>query len=289
MDKGVAIYLVPFLASALYAGQMVCDKLLLSKYKMATRELLPLTFVFLILAPFLVILLKPSEMTTLYTLLTVKWWLLASVLLAVIWNTAYYKAMRCSTLGELELSVLAVPVITPLLAFLVYSGERSVYRLLFAIIAACVVVWAHGDHHQQKRQWSLYHAMFIIGWAAEILIWPQILHTLTPAIYYLIRVTLVALIFIILCRPRLHLITDHHNWRLLIISSLVGGLAMVFLLQSIKSLGVISTLAAVSIAPMFVLLAEQNVLHERVKPRLLFAMLLIIFSAIMAQVASFGR
>ncbi len=292
---------LPLVAALLLAGSMVIDKFLLRVRGGHIRELAPIECVFLTVAAFLAVLLVP-EAAIIWSPHLV-WLLTLDILLAIIWNLAYYQALRHSSLGELELSVLAVPLLAPLFSWLLHPQMTGLTSLVLATLVAIIVIWAHlsatplNTQHSlgtikprglntKALRWQPAHAILLIGWAAETLLWAPITALVPAPLFYLLRIGAVSLVLLFLFKPRLQELTTRRLWWPLLLSGLAGGTAMILLLTAVHSSGLVASLAGLAVAPLLVLVAERRLLHERLPKRLVVATFLVLSVALLAQLTA---
>lgn len=277
--------LLPIIGSVLLAVGMVADKIVLSKKRVAVRDYLPATFCLLSIIPFLLVLFRPEERLLQPLSPYTAGLLMLDIILALTWNIAYYRAMQTSSLGELELTTLSVPLLAPAIAYAVYPAERIPLKLALAAVAALAVIWAHvGRKRDGALKFKPEHGIILFAWAAEILIWPLVLDAFSPALFYFVRVGIIALVGALIFKPRFDELTDKGAWRLALVSGLSGGAAMVCVITGVGTVGLTATMAAVAMSPVIVFVAEATVLREKLPMRLYLASAIVVIAALMAQV-----
>jgi drug/metabolite transporter (DMT)-like permease len=93
-----------------------------------------------------------------------------------------------------------------------------------------------------------------------------------------------ALFFTAYYRPRFRQISAPH-WGIIILSGAIGALLMVTRFYAFESLGIIHTTIIAVLAPIIVFLASWEILHERIKTRVLFASIVILIAVTLASLS----
>ena len=110
------------------------------------------------------------------------------------------------------------------------------------------------------------------------------LDAFSPALFYFVRVGVVALVSALIFRPRFDELTEKGAWPLAILSGVTGGAAMVCVITGVGTVGLTATMAAVAMSPVIVFVADATVLRERLPMRLYLASAIVVVAAIFAQI-----
>lgn len=267
-----------FLSSIGYAGGVVSDKIILGKYKVPVMRFIPLLFIFLsvITALFL-----PTWGSTNFALLA-QWHYIGlfvlMIVVAVTWNIFYYQGIQKENLAEFELIMMFVPLATVMLAEIFLPEERSVSTFIVGIVSSLALIASRFRRHhieisRAARRTML--AMFLI--AFESIVIKQLLLVFSPVSLYFVRTTVIAVIFIILYKPKLLEMT-REAFALTILSAIFGVMQMVMKFYGFQNLGVVETTIVLLLGPFMIYLFCYGYFGERLYKRELAAMGVIVAS-----------
>jgi len=271
------------IASIGYAGGVLADKVILARHKVPVMRFIPLLFIWL--AIITAVLLKPLGGVK-YDLLgnprTIGLFILM-ILVAVIWNIFYYEGIQKEDLHEFELIMLLSPLVTILLAEIFLPEERNLEVLIAGIIASVALILTRfRKHHLSigRTAWKTILAMLLMSF--ESILIKEMLAVFSPATLYFIRTFTIAIIFLILYRPKLFAISNI-AFALTIVSAIFGVLQMVLKFYGFQSLGVVETTLILLLGPFLVYAASSVILKERLFKRDVFAAAVVIICILYVQ------
>lgn len=258
-------------ASLGYAGGVIADKFVLSKYKVPVMRFIPLLFVWLsIITGILIFKFGGFELGLLFEVKYIIFFILM-VVTAVSWNILYYQGIQKEDLHEFELIMLLTPLATITLATIFLPNERDVSIFIPAIIASAALIATRFRKHHIKigtTAWRTILAMILMS--LESILIKELLDVFTPVTMYFVRTTVIGLVFIILYRPKL-LAMPRNAFALTLISAIFGVVQMVLKFYGFKSLGVTETTMILILGPFLVYIASATFFKERLFKRDVFA------------------
>jgi len=272
------------IASLGYAGAVLCDKLVLSRYKVPVMRFIPLMFIFL--SAITAIFLKVWGATPKYDLLfSLKYLIifLLMILVAVAWNIFYYQGIQKEDLHEFELIMLLSPLVTIIFATIFLPQERSLGIFIPGIIATtALLVTRFKKHHVAvgRLAWKTIIAMILMSF--ESILIKELLDVFSPVSLYFIRTVFVAIVFIIFYKPKI-LSMSRNAFALVIFSAIFGVVQMVLKYYGFDSLGVIETTMILVLGPFLVYLASSVLFKEKLYKRDLFAASVVVLCILYVQ------
>lgn len=267
---------------------LIWDKIILSRERVTLRVFLPVVFVFLfaftlILVPWfgrfdLSAALLPNSLFLLFLM----------VVIAVAWNVLFYQSIQRETAHQHELVVMMSPLITILLAAIFFPEEFNGAVFILALIASAALLFAKMTREHQIFSRTSYNTFLgVILMSTETIIIRELLYTYNPVALYAIRTLMLALFFTAYYRPRYNQISTKH-WSMLALSGLFGVVIMLTRFFAFEQLGVIYTTLVAILAPVIVFFGSWEILHEKIRPRVVFASVVILICVSIATVMAFG-
>lgn len=270
------------LAISVITGSLgvVIDKFILSRRHLSVHIMAPLQFLFLFLITAILVpwigrfdvakALEPVSMIL----------FIVMVVMAVIWNVFFYRAIKRESLQEVELIVLLGPLVTTLLSALFLPDERNLRVVGAAIVASFILLAAHFERrHLIFGKAATMLILAVVVMSVESILIKQLLQVWSPAALYLARTFYVFLFFNFLVRPNFeHLTSKSVLW--VIASASVGVTYMVSKFYGYQNLGIVYTTLVLAIQPSLTLLIGKIWLREPIKPKYLIATLAIIIAVI---------
>lgn len=259
------------IASLGYAGGVMADKLVLSKYRIPVMRFIPLLFIWLalitaILLPRLGRINMAAFNDWRYIVL-----LLAMLLVATVWNILYYKGIQQENLHEFELIMLLSPLATVVLATVLLPAERNAGIFIPALIASVVlIVTRFRKHHATlgKAAWRTIIAMLLLSF--ESILIKELLTMFSPVSLYFIRTAMLALVFVFFYRPKIFAMPKR-AFTLIVLSAVFGVIQMVLKFYGLRSLGVVETTMILIMGPFLVYMLSAVIFKESIYKRDLFA------------------
>lgn len=256
----------PFIAALSQVGGILIDKIVLTRRRVEIHVFAPILFLFLFLSTGLLFPLLgqiSEEFFSPYYLIL----FLAMLVSAVVWNIFYYRGVQSEKINEFELIVMFQPLLTILLATIIFQGEQNTPVAMVAIVAAVALVFAH--LHQKHLEFSagskgLILAVFFMS--IELIIIKLLLAVFSPVALYFVRTAIVFLFFLFYFHPQFNKV-GNKNIFLILLTSLLGTAQMVTKFYAFEQFGVIYTSLILILSPVLVYILSTIFLHERLKTR----------------------
>jgi drug/metabolite transporter (DMT)-like permease len=258
--------LAPLIASITQAFGVVIDKVILSQKQVPINKFIPLLFSLLALFTFLIL---PFDSWCSEEIVSwsVVGYLLLMIGLAFSWNILYYRAIRQETIQEFEPILMLSPLVVILLAPIFYLEERNSIILSISLIVGVILVLSHlerGSIKFKKESLGLLACIFLAG--LEVLVVRKLLFFFAPTPLYLIRCSVLFLIFLIYFRTNFARIDPSAVWGV-VITSLLGVAQMVARFYGYQNMGIVFTTLVLSLSPVLVYLLGFLFLKEKIQPR----------------------
>ncbi|MFA5158487.1 MAG: DMT family transporter [Patescibacteria group bacterium] len=265
-----------FLASIGYAGGVVVDKVVLSRYNLPVKRFVPLLFIWIaIITAFL---LPNFGHLDLKEILTTKYItiFIAMLLIAIIWNSLYYRGIQESEVHEFELIMLLSPLFTIIFSEIFLPGEHNMPVFIAGIIASLALIASRfrRKHLQiSKNTWVIVTAMIFMS--AESIVIKLLLDVFSPAALYFARTAIMSVIFLIIWRPKL-LNMPAKCFAYTILTAGFGVLQMVLKFYGFVRLGVVETTIILVMGPLLVYFFSAFYFKEYIRKRDIIASAVVI-------------
>ncbi|OGD57119.1 hypothetical protein A2V71_01645 [Candidatus Berkelbacteria bacterium RBG_13_40_8] len=276
----------PLIATVSQAIGVFVDKIILTRKQVTLHVYIPILFLFLcltvgVLFPFLGWV-NADFFKPLYLLL-----FLAMIVAAIIWNLFYYKGLQSEKIHEYELIVMFQPLLTIILATLLFKGERNIHIVIASVIAALALIISHirKQHFElSPGAWSLVWA--VIFMSIELIILKELLNVFSPVALYFFRTGILFIFFFLYYRPQVNKIAPA-NLYLILASAALGTVQMVAKFYGFEAYGVVYTSLILILSPLLVYALSMFLLHERLKLRTVVSFLVILGCIVYAT--TFGK
>jgi drug/metabolite transporter (DMT)-like permease len=259
------------IASLGYAGGVIVDKIVLSKFRVPVGRFVPLIFVWL--AVITAIFLPLWGKINLGNFIEFRNILLflGMILVAVVWNIYYAKGLQREDMHEFELIMMLAPLFTIIFAEIFLPRERSLPTLIAGLIASfALIITRFRRHHLKisKTTWQTILAMILMSFESILL--KELLNFMSPVMLYFIRTFTIAIVFLIMYRPKLFTMSKQ-AFALIIISAICGVTQMVLKFYGFASLGVVETTLILVLGPFIVYFFSTFYFKEQLYKRDIFA------------------
>ncbi len=277
-------FFFPVFAAVLQAGSFTLDKVVLSIRRITFRTYsgvsFPLLFV-IMLGIFLIF--RPPLSRDMFSE-NIVWLLAASILLSLITNLVFYRALDDDHLGEIQAIDLlrSIPVIV--FSGIIFADERNFALIIPACVASLAVAWAHWERHHFKIArhtlpfllWSLVSAPF--GAALSKIL----LAHFNPISLELIRDGALALVFgPLFFRDARR--TSVSAFSLLLATNILTAVAWLLFYFSYQRSGIVFTALVFSLQPLLVYLASLFFLKEPFERKKAIAFIIVLISIAVAK------
>lgn len=259
------------IASLGYAGGVIVDKIILSRFRVPVLRFIPLLFVWLavITAIFVPVWgkIKIDELLSLNYILIFA----AMILVAVTWNVFYYRGIQKEEIHEFELIMMLSPLTTIVFAEIFLPTERSWPVFIAGLIGSLTLIITRFRHHHFKistTTWQTILAMVLMS--GESILIKNLLVVMSPVTLYFVRTTIIAVIFLIIYRPKMFEMA-RSAYALTILSAIFGVTQMVLKFYGFASLGVVETTLVLVLGPFIVYFFSTFYFKEKLYKRDIFA------------------
>lgn len=277
-------FFLPVLSAFLQASSFTLDKVILSikkiDYRAYTGVSFPLIFVINLLIFFIVD--PPLSYEMIFGKLF--WWLFASILLMIVGNIVYYRALGKDKLSEME--VMGLITVLPVIIFsgVIFSDERKLGIIIPAIIASLAVIWSHwkGGKFVSKRDTMIFLIFYLVFSPIRTFIIKILLEAWNPISLELIHSGATAAILTPLFKKSYSAVTAK-ALLLLILTNLLTAIAWILFYFSFKASGIVYTVLLFSLQPLLVYLAAIFLLKEKPDFKKNLAFIIVLLSITFAQ------
>lgn len=269
-----------------YAGGVAADKIILDKRRVPVMRFIPLLFIWLALITAIFLPMWGRIDSTIFHNSKPLLVFVLMIGVAVTWNVYYYQGIQKENLAEFELIMLFTPLATVILAEIFVPSERNLQVFLAGLISSAALIASRFRPHHLKLSFLAKRTMLaMILMSFESILIKYLLTYFSPVSLYFVRTTIIALIFIVLYRPKLFSLSLT-AYSLTIISAIFGVMQMVLKFYGFQSLGIIETTMILLLGPILVYIISYFYFHEMLYKRDLLAMVIIVMSILYVQ---FGR
>ncbi|MEX1051910.1 MAG: EamA family transporter [Patescibacteria group bacterium] len=280
--------LLAFVSAIASAGSVIYDKWLLTRERLSISVMLSIGFVLvagitMFLTPFFGavdwdLALLPNSLFLLFIM----------IILAMAWNVLYYQGLQKQKVHDHELMMMLAPVLTILLAAVFYQEDLDMRVFWLAIIASVALLFAKGQkEHFFLNQNSYNTFLAVVLLSAESIVIRELLYSYTPVALYAVRTVILAVFFMLYYRPRSSQMSIRHWW-MIAGSALLGVILMLTRYYAFAETGIIYTMLVLVISPMIVYFASWEMLHEKIRPRVLIAAVVILTCVTLATTIIFS-
>lgn len=277
--------LVALISALASAVGLIVDKISLSRNRISLNTYIPVVFIFLFLFTAVFVPFRGYVNWDVVMLPNMLFLLFLMVIIAVAWNVLFYQSIQRESVHEHELISMTGPVVTILLAALFFPEEFNLKIFIIALIASLALVFARAEKKHftfDKTSYNLILAVVLMS--VESIIVRELLYQYSPETLYAVRTFFMAAFFTAYYRPKFKQISTKH-WLLMAASGAVGALLMITRFYAFESLGIIHTTIIAVLAPIIVFLASWEILHERIRARVIIASMVILVCVVLATLA----
>ena|SRR3989344_1694558 len=277
--------LYPVAAAVLQAASQTIDKVTLNvkrvTYKVYNVISFPLIFFFTLIA-FLIFrpALSMSQFTTLNTIL-----ITAAIVLGVITNAIYYKALKNDKLSEMQAIGLLSKIPLIIFAGIFFIEERNYITMILASIAALSLIWSHWERHHfhvAKRTWPFLIWVLIVSPFGGIIA-KELLKTFNPISLHLVTSFFQAIIFFSIYRKNLKSVPKKAI-ALLLLTNLLTSAAWILQYFSYQISGIVFTVLILSLQPLLIYFTSIFYLKEKPNKKKIISFIIILLAIITSQI-----
>jgi drug/metabolite transporter (DMT)-like permease len=270
------------------AGELVVDKILLGRRKLGLNIYLPFGFLFLFLFTLILTPFFGQIDWQVATLTNSLFLVFLMVVISVAWNALFYQSIQKEKVHNHELIMMLAPLITILLAAVFFPENFDKRVFYLAIVVSVALIFAKGRKEHFFVDKTSYNTFLgVILMSTESIIIRELLYSYSPVALYAIRTLFITLFFFVYYRPKTGNVSPQtFGW--IAFSSLFGLVQMLGRFYAYQQVGIIFTTLIAILGPIIVFLASWEILHEKIKPRVIFAALIILACVVIATALSFG-
>lgn len=279
-----------FFAALATAGDLIYEKYLFSVSRLKDRQKIFVTVMFIFAALFLSVFVlifpsfwevKAQATESLFVLLMV-----AVVAIACVRNLLYYYSFQREGLCQIEPFMSFSPLLTVLLAGMIYPNETNGTVFILAIIAAIALVFSKIEKKHLTIDKALIPIVAVVFLEAlENNLTRELLRFYSPVSMYMIRCFFIAISLLIFVRPKIGKLYIKEVGSLLAISFL-WVLVMVAVYYSYQSVGVVYTSLVLMLSPILIVLGSKFILKEKgVSKKNIIALVIVLACVVLAQFA----
>ncbi|HLC38966.1 MAG TPA: DMT family transporter [Patescibacteria group bacterium] len=268
--------LYPLLAMLSNVIGIVVDKFALSRQKIQL-DVFKVTL-FLLLCLFTAIFLPFLGSINITKALTPTYLIIFGLMLvtAIVWNIFYYQGIQKEKLYEFQTIITFTPLVTILLASLLFIEERKWQVELAAIIASLALIFAHvRKSHFQISQYSAGLIICVILTSLELILIKVLLNVYSPVSLYFLRTLIIFIFFALWYRPNLNNLPKS-GLALIAASAVMGAAQMILKFYGFEFFGVVYTVMVMTLGPILVYLSCFLIFKEELKKRTILAALVIL-------------
>lgn len=271
------------------AFELVVDKTILTKERVTLRVFLPILFILLFLFTLVLVPWLGHVDWQVVFLTNTMFLTFLMVVLAIAWNVLLYQSIQREKVHQHEMVMMLTPLVTIVLAAIFYPEELNTKVLILALLASVTLFFAKGQKEHFFIDRNSYNTLLgVILMSAETMIVRELLFSYTPVALYAIRTAFLALFFAFYYRPRYGGVSKKH-WSLISVSAFVGVVQMIAKYYAFSEFGIVLTTLITILSPIIVFFFSWEVLHERIKPRMVIASLIILACVVLGMYFSFAQ
>lgn len=266
-------------------GNILLDKSLLSRQRMAIHNYIPLVFVFLFFVTLLTLPWTGSINSAVATDQQYIFYFVLMILLALIWNIFYYQGLQREKIMEFEMTMLLTPLATIILATLFFPEEFNGPVFASAIIGSLALFATHlRKHHLHLDKYEIHLILAVFLMAMETMVQRELLEVYSPALLYAIRTGVLAAFFALYYKPNMHAVTNR-QFNTVFLIAVMGALGMVSKFYGYQTIGITFTTLLLLLVPILSSWIDTRVNKTRVKKRTVVAFVVILMCVVYGVLA----
>lgn len=277
-------FIYPLGAAILQAASFTLDKVTLSIKRVTHKTYIGISFPLIFLFTLIIFFIFKPQLTFDLFKGKILWILILSIVLIIITNIIFYRALKSDLISEMQTIDLLRNIPLIIFSALLFVDERNSLVIILALLAAGSVIWSHWEKHHfhiAKKTlpfllWTITIAPFT-GIMAKIL-----LETWNPISLELVRSGIIAIIFIPLFFKNIKNVPKKAI-PLLLLTNLLTTIAWILYFFSYQIVGIIHTVLIFSLQPLLVYFASLFFLKEKFQWKKFTAFMIILIAIIVGQ------
>ncbi len=272
------------LASLAYAGNILIDKIVLSRRKVAISDYIPLLFVFIFFCTLLTLPWLGGINWALAASRTYGFYFILMILLAIMSNIFYYQGLKKEKLLEFELISMLTPLFIVLMAAVFFPEEFNLPVMIAALVGTLALFLSHlRKHHLDFGKYEIHLLLAVILMAMEVMVQQELLAVYSPATLYALRTGTLALFFTIYYKPNIKTIADF-DFRMVFLAAALASIYFILRLYGFQIIGITFTTLILLISPILVAWISARANNEHIQRRSIIAFIVILLSVAVAAV-----
>lgn len=277
--------LFPILAAVLQAGSFTIDKLTLSIKQVTYKTYTGVSFPLIFAVTFVIFLIFRPPLNSEFFKGNLGLLIFASIILSIITNLIFYRALDDDKLGEIETLDIFSRVTIILFSGLIFTDERNLFLIIPALIASLAIIWSHWEHHHFKiaRYTLPFFLWSIITAPIAASISKILLQSWHPISLEFVRSGALA----IFLGPMFFKYSKHvpiKALHLLILTNILTSIAWILFYFSYQRSGIVYTILLFSLQPLLVYFSAVFFLKEKFILKKALAFVIVLASITIAQI-----
>jgi len=180
-------------------------------------------------------------------------------------------------MNEFELIIMFQPLLTIILATVFLGGQQNIHVTIAAVVAAVALIFSHiSKKHLEISSGAWYLILAVVFMSVELILIKVLLAVFSPVALYTIRTGILFIFFYFYFRrPNLFSMSATNVW-LILATAVLGVAQMVTKFYGFEAYGVVYTSLVLIAAPLLIYFVSQIFLHEKIRPRIFLAALVIL-------------
>ncbi len=276
--------LLAIMAAVLQASSFTLDKVILSIRGVNFRTYTGLSYPLIFAVTLAIFLLVRPPFSLQLVSGRLLWLFVASIILSVVTNLIFYRALDHDGLGEIQTIDLFGNLPTILLAMFLFKDERNPLIIVPAMVASCALVWAHWQHHRlvMARRTVPLVVWTVTGHPLAAAVSKLLLRAWNPIVLELMRSGAMAIVLGLIFSQEIKKASLKTGF-LLVITNILTTLAFILFYFSYQRLGIVHTMLLLSLQPILVYIASLVLLKEKLQPKKLVAFCIVLICIIVAH------
>lgn len=277
-------FLFPLSAAILQAASFTIDKVALLIKKVTHKTYIGISFPLIFLFTLIIFFIFKPPLTIILFSGKYFWLLILSIILIIVTNIIFYRALKSDLLSEIQTINLLTRIPLIIWAALIFIEERNIFVILLALVAVGSVIWSHWERGKFKIAKKTFP--FLI-WALIVspfsgIISKALLEVWNPISLELVRNGVIAFVFIFIFFKSIKIVPKK-ALPLLLLTNLLTTIAWILYFFSFKILGIVQTVLIFSLQPFLVYFASLVFLKEKPHWKKITAFVIILVTIVMGQ------
>lgn len=212
--------------------------------------------------------------------------LVLAVISSVFFNILFYYSLSGDKVCNVQPIAMLAPIVTVLMAALVYPDERRWSVLIIAVIAATALAVSRIEKkHLKINKYTLAMLGFVFFVSLEVSLSKAVLEVFSPVAYYVFRVGIAALILALILRPNLKTLDSRKIKSTALMALFITAEYIAFFI-AIHQIGIVKTSLIFLLGPVLTLFASKFRLKEKINLKAALSDTVIVFCVLASILVS---